>query len=368
MRKTVLKGMLVVGFTISMLPGLMAAEDQPTAGDKTVGQWVADLSAKDRAIRERAAKALGEIKPQGREAICALAACLEDKEGAVSINALDALSAIGVKAIPALIDVLLRSKDAEARHWAAIALGQIGHEARVAVPYLTTALQDENTYVRQYAAEALGKIGPESRLAVPGLIPLLRAKEEEERSSAALALGEIGPDAAEAVPALGAALKDDYGRVIMSAAWALGRMGSKAKGAVPALTQSLKKKDANPLVRETVAAAYCEIARGPEAVPMLTELLKSESENTRSDAVGAIGEIGPDAKAAVPALIAVLKAKEAAVRRETAWALGRIGPDAKDAVPALVAALGDEDKLVRRRAADALRAVDSAAARKAGAP
>ena len=52
---------------------------------------------------------------------------------------------------------------------AAEALGNIGPEAKGAVPALTKALQDESCIVRMRAASALGRMGPEAKQAVDSL-------------------------------------------------------------------------------------------------------------------------------------------------------------------------------------------------------
>ena len=54
--------------------------------------------------------------------------------------------------------------------------------------------------------------------------------------------------------------------------------------------------------------------------------------------IRAIGEMGPDAKAAVPALVEALQNNDAYF--SALYALGDIGPDAKDAVPLLIDRLG----------------------------
>ncbi|MBO1054858.1 MAG: HEAT repeat domain-containing protein [Dolichospermum sp. DET73] len=89
-------------------------------------------------------------------------------------------------------------------------------------------------------------------------------------------------------------------------------------------------------------------------VLILIEALKDKYENIRSDAAGALGSIGEEAKAAVPALIGALKDNHAWVRSDAAEALGKIGAEAKTAVPALIGALKDNDSKVRFNAAAAL--------------
>ena len=81
--------------------------------------------------------------------------------------------------------------------------------------------QDEDSSVRSNAAIALGNIGEDAKDAVPALIQALQDQNSEIRYHAAMALGEIGSGAADAVSALIQALQDQDVRVI--AAYALGR-------------------------------------------------------------------------------------------------------------------------------------------------
>ena len=67
---------------------------------------------------------------------------------------------------------------------------------------LIGALGSPNVLVRESGARALGQIGPEARSAVPGLTAALRDPEWTVRRHAALALGMIGPPARSALPAL----------------------------------------------------------------------------------------------------------------------------------------------------------------------
>ena len=68
---------------------------------------------------------------------------------------------------------------------AANALGNLGPEAKVAIPQLTQALKDPNKTVRGKAARALVEAGPE---AVPALIDSLKDKDESVRDFAVSAL------------------------------------------------------------------------------------------------------------------------------------------------------------------------------------
>ena len=92
------------------------------------------------------------------------------------------------------------------------------------------------------------------------------------------------------------------------------------------------------------------------AVPLLTDLLKDRDSTVRSSAAYALGEFGPEARAAIPALMELLKDKDAS-RAAAASALGDIGPEASAATPAIIELLNDENEKVRRDADEALEKI-----------
>src|SRR5262245_31880099 len=92
---------------VLLLSSASTPEDRPRVYQgKTVSQWVEVLSTRDPELRCQAGKALAKLKPKDQQAISALVQRLEDKQGSVAISALDALSAIGTAAVPALIEAL----------------------------------------------------------------------------------------------------------------------------------------------------------------------------------------------------------------------------------------------------------------------
>lgn len=80
-----------------------------------------------------------------------------------------------------------------------------------AVPALIEGLGDPDKYIRAEAATILGEIGPDAKEAVPKLVKCMKSEEKFsiEQSCAAEALGKIGPTAKEAISALQEAAKSD---------------------------------------------------------------------------------------------------------------------------------------------------------------
>src|SRR5439155_5502063 len=85
-----------------------------------------------------------------------------------------------------LLDYPLKDKDKAVRQNAAYALGEIGQAAKDAVPALLKALKDEDTEVKKYAMGALGEIGPDAKAAVPALIETLKDDDLRYHAASAL--------------------------------------------------------------------------------------------------------------------------------------------------------------------------------------
>ena len=108
-------------------------------------------------------------------------------------ESMEALHKIGRAALTPLIPAL-ESEDSRLRDSAAVVMGWIGPDAKMAVPYLVDALDDKESGVRRSVVRALGKIGS---AAVPDLIDALKDKDKSVRASAArqdigMALAAVG--------------------------------------------------------------------------------------------------------------------------------------------------------------------------------
>ena len=205
--------------------------------------------------------------------------------------------------------------------WAAArALGQIGPDAKAAVPALLETLKDEHE-VRVWANYALFRIVSHPE-AIPNLIEALKDQYGVVREVPVIALGNIGPDARAAVPALIEALNVEQEWIRRRAAWALGKIGPGARAAVPALIEALR--DENRRVGVSAHYALFRIVSHPEAIPNLIEALRQGTHLVREDAARVLGNIGPDAKAAVSALAEAQKDEVADVRWSAAEALKKI--------------------------------------------
>jgi len=217
--------------------------------------------------------------------------------------------AITPAAVPALIAALGRP-DRRVQAVACSTLIQFGSDARAAIPALIAiarekradpSIAEEWRWVpARLAIQALGRIAPGTELhgeAVSALIEVLRAEDASNRNSAIDALEPFGPAATSAIPDLILIMKTtpdtDRDNDAGSAARTLGRIA-------PGTPSS------------------------DEAVAVLTKALHSKSRRTRSGAIRALWQFGPQAATAIPRLRELVKDPDNYVRSAAESLLARL--------------------------------------------
>jgi HEAT repeat protein len=219
--------------------------DQPAPRLALVPILISLLKDPSRDVRLRVLTALGILGGQAHRVMPVLRAALQetalkDDDESVRTQAAHALLQVGPEPdseIAGLTDAL-RNELEVLRFHAAVALGNLGSDARPAVPALIhTALWDEDPAVRVEAAAALWKIDRKGPLVFHTLIKALADDNELICWTAADCLGQIGPEAQEAVPALRQALQRPFkiGLIRKGVALALQRITGQttAEGALP---------------------------------------------------------------------------------------------------------------------------------------
>ncbi len=320
------------------------------------------------------------LGPAGNaEDVPALLKRLQGSEVAVRVEAAREIGDLGEQAkaaVPALVEAL-GDPAAPMRKAAAAALGSIG--APAAVPALTKALRDPDAKVRWQAAEALGQIGPKASAAVPELVTVLQGKDVPMRSVAADALGAIGWEARAAIPTLKEALKDPEQGVRLTAATALLRVDVReAKATVPLFFAELKKTSDTRIrlnyLHYLGMVSVCGCGDWDKAwVPTLVDVVRTDPFWVdRVSAAGLLAKMAADgeslADTALPGLIETLKLEpDGEIRFEIARMLGRAevvrhaGKHKAAAVQGLTHELQDKNPGVRLEAAKALQAYGPAA-------
>ncbi|MEN6641078.1 MAG: HEAT repeat domain-containing protein, partial [Armatimonadia bacterium] len=216
-------------------------------------EFIAALGESHMVVRWSAARVLGTIGPEAREAVPALATALPTSEWYAQVMiawAIRRMGPAGKEAVPALGEVLGKSKDVWVKREVAATLGEIGPEARAALPQLTAALKDPNGFVRVAAAKSLYQIDRDAS-GVPLLIEALKNYDIVGPRIAADALAEMGEGARPALPALVTTLKDPAPCAQVAAARALWLIDKSTQG-VPMLIAALS--DEVTEVRERASA------------------------------------------------------------------------------------------------------------------
>jgi HEAT repeat protein len=154
------------------------------------------LGEEDVEVRLAAVQALLAIQgAEAKEPIAALRDLLSHKESSARRDAASALGDLGVAAKGILPDLahLLKDPDGGVRSAAAYAVARIksAEAVRASVEIMLPGLGDKEVRVRQEAARFLGQLGPDAKAAIPALTKALRDEDEEVSKAAIEALGKI---------------------------------------------------------------------------------------------------------------------------------------------------------------------------------
>ena len=303
-----------------LLPIARAADEEPTFAGEKLSHWLGLLeTGKDAKARWRGVIGVAEIGPASKKVLPALVKATADKEPVVRAAACRAVGRTVAKTIElarekkedpprldaardALAGALRTDTEPAVREAAALAIGDLGGEAKAVLGALTLGLKDKHAPTVKAAAASMRRIGPAARDAQAELQTLLADKKADAvaRTDAAIALGQIGGDVKSALPVLEEVLADAKADAALrkASAEALGKLGKDAADSSAALGAVLIAKDS------------------PNAL--------------RLAAVNALDQFGPEAKAAIPALIAAV------------------------ADPALVKTFGENARFIRGQAMHAL--------------
>jgi len=303
---------------------------------RRVGRLIKALSyRKDEGVRERAARALGEVADA--RAVIPLLQAVTDTSNQVRVAAIWALGEIrDPQPVEALI-ALLEAEAGELSRASAIALGKIATPE--ALKALIERLTSEDEALRSAAQEGLKLAGAQ---AVPELVSALEEASAEQGVLLAETLSQLGAEAQNALTELS---KSQQAKMRALAAQALAHIEPEV--AVAALVPLLTDQDTT--VRRAASATL--ISLGNAAAERLTPLLDLEEDTAlRRELVQVLGEIGDSS--ATDAIDNLLDAPDPLTRRLAAQALARIGD--RRATMRIATLLRDEDWVTRQAGCDAL--------------
>jgi HEAT repeat protein len=299
-------------------------------GSKTIDEWIAEIPNKDKSRAENAIRTVRLFPPS-----------------------------LAIRALPTVLDQLRKHTpgDTSVRVNLVITLGDLlGSDEEISAKYmndgvtqLSQLLKDAQVIVRYRAAQALFRIGPEAKAALPNLMAAVRDQTTWEiRQAAALALGTVAMDSKAGPPinvvsTLYTAAKTDLAsQVRLAAVQALTSLGQPQgeanQAALEGALEVVAQKDAELTIRIWAHMAVMGVKGKiePGRVALIGGMAQNADLAVRTQAIQALGTIGPDARSQVPKLLNFLDDKEdKGVAGWTMMTLGQIGPGAMAAVPRL---------------------------------
>lgn len=298
---------------------------------------------------------LGEIEDLGEEAVPRLVEALNHGDPRIRRTAICVLGCLHspcgdpfdlAPAIPRLERMLETDPDSLARLYAAEALWTI-REDKAAIQVLVGGLRDNQAEARRCAATILGVVGPEGSQAIQPLVEALGDSDVLVRRYAAEDLAAFGPAATVALPNLESLLGEDEWTQVVGAEAILKIAPRRTEEIGPVLVEAMRSGSSRIRHRATQALGELLIAGGL-AVAELIDALDDEDEVVRTEAIWALGQLGPAAVPAIPALTAILQGHgmdgdDILIRGMAVSALGDIGPEAREAVPDLIECLDADD-------------------------
>jgi HEAT repeat protein len=284
--------------------------------------------------------------------------------------------------VPALID-LLKQGNPKARQQASISLGDIGAEAREAVPALKELLLEKQTenFVPHHYAQMLAKIG--GKEAVAALEAGFKDKRPEVRQAAAQSLQQLGADAVpilldglgdknvdvrrlsaqtlfpmrigdkSVVVALAFALSDEDDQVRQQSIGALAQLGVPAKLAAAKIKDALI--DLNPNVRQQAYFLLIQLGESPQ--DGLKKGLASKNDKVRINTASLMVSVGFEPNTATPVLVEALKHEDLGLRMQAAFTLTQSRRELDKVVPIFIEGLTHKATGVRVQAAQGLQQI-----------
>jgi HEAT repeat protein len=334
----------------------------------------------DDAVRDAVVHHLDQM---GQDGATLLTGLMDHERPAVRLDAIEAVGELGVRAEPA-VDELVAAMGHEhgpTREAAARALGGAGVLTGEVVDVLVAHLDDVYLPAAAAAAEALMDIeGAADELEVDTLEEALGSPAARVRIAAAVMLGRKGDEAVDALPELVQTAFAAAGRTFeLVPVWiAVARLGESTEKLLPEMIdlvdeaqRRVAESPAGPaslgeggekvaVIEMSDAAGLPGVLElrdvGPEALPLLVEVVRKDDDAMRHDALRLIARLENEAQPAVPVLIDLLGHDERDTRQLAVRALGRIGPAAEPAVGVLVDML---DETSRDLALDVIVALGS---------
>lgn len=372
-----------------------------SVGVADVPALAALLNNKEPDVKRRAAELVSVLPEVPPAAVFSLAKALDDDDEVIRVAAAMGIMTAGPKAatkeaatnlaeavkksFPPEFDPATAQPDGPGTIFF-IALSKLG---KLAVPPTLPLLKHKNWMVRYFALQTLGEIGPEAKDALPTIRDMIN--DPECGIEAVVALCRVGEkDLDNPMALMKSAFASSSPGVPAMAVDAVARMGPPGKPLVPAALKQLSSTmpdaryaavgfvgtlepaeaakqvpelaklaaDPEPLIRRRVGLVLEKLGpAGAGAADSVGKVLLKETDDAvRDQFVDTLVAMGPGAKPAVAGLIPIVTDTNATalLRIKVIGAVVAADPASKDTADALVKAAADKDQNIRAAAAAAL--------------
>ena len=304
------------------------SESPPSAlgADATTRQWLSELTATDKNVRDAASDALAQVGDDRLAELCV--ELLFDPAAEVRRGAAFALLPLFDPRDPVMVAAVIKAlqdEDRRVRHISLQAVAQLeGDQAPLAITALTARLADaqEDAQMQAEVVRLLGRHGPAAHDALPSLLQNIQHSEVRHLRAACLrATTRIGASEDELLPTYRHVLRHDADeRLRVLAAEGISAMGPLAEPAVDDLLAALR--DDSAAVQGVAADALSAI--GPPALAQLVKLFDSPHHEVRILAIYAAGKMGPAAASITARLGSLTEDPDPDVRRIAELSLFRV--------------------------------------------
>jgi HEAT repeat protein len=291
--------------------------------------------------RSQAARILGEMGAEAKEAIPALRRALEDKSYMVRASALFALLQIEPDRIAELTPAAIRVNTWE---FLPEVIRTLQTSANEVIPVLVQGLKHPDPQYRVRSGLLLFNLGPAARSVVPELRAALENKELVVRILAAITLARINPQTEGLVPILreGLAFNDLAVREYVFSA--IQQLGPTARELLPDLVRAMKDKSLGGLRRSAVFALQSTRPAAEEMEPLLAALVKDSDQQVRDAALRCLSQMSLKDKALLMTLLDMLHDDPYGYQQDLTGAIRRFGAAASEE---LSKRFNDKDPMVR---------------------
>jgi HEAT repeats len=154
--------------------GKIAPEEGPLYRGRSATSWLAQLKDEDDKTRADAIEAIGVLARKNKKLIPVVFDALKSDPSSLVVNpASNALVSLGPDVLPTLIEMAKDKSQKNSRVHAIQVIGDMGPNAKTAVPVLAKSLAESDVAILRSSIRALSLIGPDAKDAIPDLVNAL---------------------------------------------------------------------------------------------------------------------------------------------------------------------------------------------------